>query len=361
MAERERRVPRSLIQALQDAGLFRLKLPRQYGGAELDHVTHFRIVEDFAAIDASVAWLLAIANEFATCAGYLPREGADEIFGADSAALLAGAVKSREDDVRPVPGGYRISGRWALASGCVDATWFAAAGAIGPPSTPGPATPAHDLRFFLLPASDVTILRTWNALGLRATASHDFSVTAACVSEHRQFSINYTNSELPGALWRGNLRTQLGAPAAVALGIARAAIDALVELACDTTPLYSQAPLQDRHGVQALVGRAEAAVRGARAFLYETLSALWDTQSRGDVPAAGLLVERDLAVVHAVQRSAEAVGWMYDAAGSSAVYTDSRLERCFRDIHVLTQHVGGASNRYEQLGRFFMGLEMGPR
>ena len=70
---------------------------------------------------------------------------------------------------------------------------------------------------------------------------------------------------------------------------------------------------------------------------------------------------RELAVVHAAQASAEAVRLMYDAAGSDAVYATSKLERCFRDVHVILQHLAGSSTRYEQLGRFFMGLEMGGR
>jgi hypothetical protein len=109
------------------------------------------------------------------------------------------------------------------------------------------------------------------------------------------------------------------------------------------------------------VGQAEALVRSARAFLHEALAALWDTQARGDEPQPEQLVVRDLAAVQAVQASAQAVALMYDAAGSTAVYAGCNLERCFRDVHVITQHVAGASNRFEQLGRFFMGMEMGSR
>jgi indole-3-acetate monooxygenase len=360
-AERERRVPHELIREMAEAGLFRLKLPRKYGGAEVDHLTYYRVVEEVSCTDPSAGWLVMIGNENASAAGYLPAEAADEIFGPDPSVILAVSLKSRHDDVRQVDGGYRVSGQWALASGCPEAAWMGVVAAIrtNALTSPDPHR-APELHAFFLPKQACTILDTWDALGLRATASHDFVVDDAFVPDYCQFAFP-GSSELPGPLWRGDIRTQLGGLAAVSLGIARGSIDELVALSGNTVPLFSRTSLRDRVGVQARIGQAEALVRSARAFVDEVLTAMWQTQCQGEAPPAEQLALRELAVVNAAQASAQAVGLMFDAAGSNAVYATSKLERDFRDVHVITQHIAGSSSRYEQLGRFFMGLEMGPR
>jgi len=212
----------------------------------------------------------------------------------------------------------------------------------------------------MLPRQDCIILDTWDALGLRATASHDFVVEDAFVPEHRKLLLPGGASRLPGPLWRGDLRTHLGGAAAVSLGIARSAIDELVALAADKVPLFSRGALRDRATAQAKVGQAEALVRSARAFLHEVLAAMWQTGCEGLAPTGEQVALRELAVAHAAQASAQAVRLMYDAAGSDAVYASSILERCFRDVHVVTQHVAGSTNRYEELGRLFMGADVRP-
>src|SRR4029453_2948790 len=93
-AERDRRMPTELIRAMAEAGLFRLKLPAKYGGPEVDHLTYFRVVEEVSRVDASAGWLVAIANENVSAAGYLPARAADEIFGPDPDAIVAGAIKA---------------------------------------------------------------------------------------------------------------------------------------------------------------------------------------------------------------------------------------------------------------------------
>jgi len=350
-AECDRRMPTELIRAMAEVGLFRLKLPAKYGGPEVDHPTYFRVVEELSRVDASAGWLVAIANENVSAAGYLPARAADEIFGPDPNLIVAGAIKSHRDDVQVVPGGFRVSGQWTLASGCLEASWLAPAAVIKPSAQDGGRP---DVRLFFLPRTDCSILDTWDGLGLRATASHDFVVDGAFVPERRQFAFPGALSGLPGPLWRGDIRTQLGGVGAVALGIGRAAIDELVALADNKVPLFSRSSLRDRPGAQAKVGQAEALLRSARAFLSEVLVSMWTTQCAGDAPSDEQLNLRELATLNAVQASAQAVSLMFDAAGSSAVYSGSMLERCFRDVHVITQHIAGSSNRYEQLGRFFL-------
>ena len=109
-AQRERHYPPALVHEMATAGLFRLKLPAKYGGAEVDHLTYYRVIERLARMDASVGRLVAISNEGAAAAGYLPVPAADEIYGPDPNVIVAGALKSRHAEVRQVDGGFRIRG-----------------------------------------------------------------------------------------------------------------------------------------------------------------------------------------------------------------------------------------------------------
>jgi alkylation response protein AidB-like acyl-CoA dehydrogenase len=143
------------------------------------------------------------------------------------------------------------------------------------------------------------------------------------------------------------------------LGIARGAIDAFVELAAGKRPVFGQDLLRDRGTVQAKVARAEALVRSARLFLFDTY------RMRDEWALSGQRTEEQralgqLAVVNAGDAAAEAVDLVYLAAGSSAVYRGSKLERTFRDIHTLTQHAGASHLGYEQVGRHFLGLGLSP-
>jgi indole-3-acetate monooxygenase len=352
--EREGRVPHELVSELAEASLFRLKLPSAYGGVELDHPTTMRLVEELAYVDAATAWVVMIGNEFAALAGYLPTEAAQEIYGRDPQVIVAGANMARHAEITKVPGGYRVSGQWALASGCPEAAWLVPAGVamtnegpqFGPEGSPV-------VLLYMVPRPECTIIETWDALGLRGTASHDFRVHDAFVPDDRTMPFPNARSTLPGALWRGTLVTQVGGPGAVALGIARAAIDALVELA-DKVPQRSRSSLRERATVQSAVARAEALLRSARAFFYEANEDCWASQAKGEDPSEEQLQLRALAGINAAHASAEAVDLIYGVAGSTSVYATSRLERCFRDIHVITQHRGASLFRYEEIGSFLL-------
>jgi len=129
-AERQRRFPHSLIREMAEAGFFRLKLPARYGGTEVDHLSYFQLIEELSRTDASAGWLVAIGNEGAVCAGYLPEQAADDIFASDPNVIIAAGLKSRRAEVRAVDGGYRVRGQWALASGCPEAVWLGAVAVV---------------------------------------------------------------------------------------------------------------------------------------------------------------------------------------------------------------------------------------
>jgi alkylation response protein AidB-like acyl-CoA dehydrogenase len=146
------------------------------------------------------------------------------------------------------------------------------------------------------------------------------------------------------------------AKAAVAIGIARRAVEYLMELAQAKTPMGQTSLLRDRPAIQADVARAEAIVRSTRAFLHETIAEIWDALETGKKVTEEQRAYGRIAAVDGVTRAAHAVDLMYNAAGASAIYETSPLERCFRDAHVVTAHIVVQPAMYEVSGRVLLGL-----
>jgi alkylation response protein AidB-like acyl-CoA dehydrogenase len=204
----------------------------------------------------------------------------------------------------------------------------------------------------------VRIIDTWDVAGLRGTGSHDIAVEDRFVPGARSLSLISDRPRADGPLYAFPVFGLLALGiAAAALGIARRALDELVVLARDKTPTGSRRRLAERPAIQAEVARAEATLGAARAFLLATVDAAW-TRAR----AAGVIDVRErarlrLAATHATLASADAVDRMYSAGGGTAVYAASPLQRCFRDIHVATQHMMVAPATLELAGRILLGLE----
>lgn len=129
-----------------------------------------------------------------------------------------------------------------------------------------------------------------------------------------------------------------------------------MELAHAKTPTAQTGLLRARPAIQADVARAEAIVRSSRAFLHETIAEVWDALQSGKKVTEEQRAYGRIAAVDGVTRAAQAVDLMYNAAGASAIYETSPLERCFRDAHVVTAHVVVQPAMYEVSGRVLFGL-----
>ena len=240
-----RRLPTTIVRALQEAGVFRLLAPVEIGGGEIDPVTFFDVVEAASYADGSVGWCVMIGGCYATFAGMLHREARLAIYG-NEATISAGAF--RPDGVAvEVDGGYRVTGRWPLASGSSHANWYVAGCVIvrDGEAVIGP-TGAPLVREVFVPADVVQVIDTWDSTGLRGTASHDYAVTDVFVpSSHTAWFQD------PPAVDRPVYRMPPVAMfatfiAAVPLGIARHAIDEFIGLAGNKTPLRSNTVLADQ-------------------------------------------------------------------------------------------------------------------
>jgi alkylation response protein AidB-like acyl-CoA dehydrogenase len=356
-AERERRLARPVVDALVHAGVFRLLVPPALGGAGASPLEFCEVIEAVSTVDGATGWCVMISGCYGHFAGLLPPPAATEIFG-DPGAVASGTFRPN-GVARAVEGGYQVSGQWPLASGSSHATWLVGGCRLldgdQPRLTP---TGRPELRLMFLPVGDATFLDTWHAAGLRGTASHDFVVRDCFIPGHR--TCWFTHAPVrPEPVYRLPVIAFFAACiASVPLGIARHAITLFTTLAGAKIPTWSQAPLRDKAAAQHAVGQAEGLVRAGRALLTETLRDVWATVTgRAALTWAqrGLLW---LASTQAAIQATQAVELLFTAAGASAVYANTGLERCLRDVRTAAQHICVTPTNFEIAGQLALGLDV---
>jgi alkylation response protein AidB-like acyl-CoA dehydrogenase len=355
------RLPDDLVQALADAGMFRLTLPRSIGGPEVDPTTWLMVLEDLSYADGAVGWVTAIADGTAAAVvGGLTEPAVRALYGHDPRVVTCGAIGVMGGQATPVPGGYRVSGRWPFGSGCLHSTYLASLCTVQQPRDDGDGSGPHrggdgdsELCVVVVPAGEVTILDTCHVVGLRGTGSNDYTLTDVFVPAERAYNPRAPKQH-PGPLYAQ--RFYLFAHAAHALGIARRAIDELTDLASTKRLGQPDQRLRDRGLVQVDVTEAEALVGSARAYLYDVVRDVWETVTAGRNLSDEQRAPARLSMVTGVRNAAAAVDRMYGAAGASSIYESNPLARCFRDIHTATQHSMVGRPAYENIGKILLGI-----
>ena len=345
--DRLRRLPDEIFEALADAGLFRLWLPRAVGGPELSPYQFMSVVEAMSALDGSVGWVIGNGGGMSRVGGYVGRDVAREWF-ADRRTFVAAATGA-VGTATPVKGGYRVSGRWPFGSGAHHASLFMGLAAERPEA---PRLCCYVGR------KDVTILDNWHVSGLRGTGSCDFELHDVFVpAAHVHPLLDLTPSD-PGLVYRmPPLSVFAWTISAVPLGIARGAIDAFVELASRKTSLGTSTLLRDRELVQMTVGRAEAMHRAARAFLVDAMTELMEATDGGDERLVKARTAFRLAATFAAENATHIVEMLAAGAGSPSILETCRLERAVRDAHAAARHIAMSPNNYIVGGKLALGLD----
>ena len=349
------RIPPDISRALGEAGFYRMFLSEACGGPEVSPRTAAEVVEALAQGDAACGWVVFIAVTTTLAFGRLTDEAAREIMARPDS--LATGVFAANGRAERAPGGFRVTGRWDWGSGSPNADWIGGGCVLvedGQPLLNSAGLPRNHMLFFR--ADQVTSLDTWQVSGLCGTGSTAFEVKDAFVEERHAAGV--LRRELPDRpLYRfppfSPLAQGIGA---VALGIARAALDEATRVVGEKRRGGSSAALAERAHTQIEIARAEARLRAARAFFYGAMDAAWATALAGDPPPLSHSRDMRLSVNHAVAESVAVVDAMYTLAGGTSVYAASPLQRHFRDVHVATQHFMVSPNILETAGRLFLGL-----
>ncbi len=354
--EADRELPRPLFEALADAGLFKLLIPRAVGGAEIDLPSYVQVLEELGKADASTAWVVNQCAVFATYAARMPRDIARSIWIDTPRSAVANTPVATAQAV-VVPGGYRVTGRQGFSSGCRQAAWLAARAMIRENGQPRLADGQPEERYLFVPAAEAELLDTWHVRGMRGTGTHDFAVNNVFVPAER--TVLQAGGPLieNGPLYQFPRRLLFASgDAGVALGVARSSLERFFELAGAKTPRSMKSMLRDQPVVQATVGRSEAQLRSARAFYTEAVCDIWaEAESTGAITIDRRATLR-LATTHAIRLAVEIVDSVYNASGVTAIFQGNPLQRHFQDIHVISQHTQGRLSHYELIGQHALGL-----
>jgi len=354
--EADRELPRPLFEALADAGLFKLLIPHNVGGAEIDLPGYVQLLEELGKADASTGWVINQCAVFATYAARIPREVARSIWIDTPRSIVANTPAATARAVA-VPGGYRVTGRQGFSSGCRHAAWLAARALILEKGQPRVEDGQREERYLFVPVAEAELLDTWHVRGMRGTGTHDFAVRDVFVPAER--TVLQAGAPLleNGALYQFPRRLLFASgDAAVSLGAARACLNTFFELAGAKTPRSMQATLRDQPVVQATVGRSEAHLRSARAFLTEAVREIWtEASSTGAITLERRAALR-LATTHAIRLAVDVVDSVYNAAGVTAIFEGNPIQRHFQDIHVISQHTQARLAHYELIGKYALGL-----
>ncbi|WP_306300408.1 MULTISPECIES: acyl-CoA dehydrogenase family protein [Streptomyces] len=349
--ENIRRLPSDVVELLRGTGVFRMAVPRAWGGPGLDAVEQTEVIEALATGDASAAWCAMIGMDTPIYAGFLGEDVARRLL-ADPDAATAGAIMPMGRAER-VPGGYRVTGQWHFGSGITHSTWVVGGVLItrngelepGPPGAPG------NWRIIVAPVEDFLVQDTWYSTGLAASGSRDYRADGLYVPQEYTFS--FAEPRITGAAATADavLRNMPGVP----LGVARAAIDHIRQMAATRIDRATGLPWSDTYRVQTVVARAEMDLSAARYAVYGSLREQWEILEAGDVPTRDEQVATVLARLNAFRTARSVVSDLFDLAATAAVYRPSVLDRWLRDLNTMCQHVIAQEQVLQSAGALLLG------
>lgn len=350
-------LPPDVLDAMFDAGMFKLLLPRAFGGNELEPTAYVQCVEAVAQGDASAAWCMNQGSGCSMAAAYVSPAVAREVWGGKRDVVAwgqgPGAKAVRAD------GGWRVSGTWRFASGSRHATWLGAMcptfEADGTPIMRPDGKPWE--RTALVRREHARIDDVWQVMGLRGTGSDNYTFTDLFVDDAHSLTREYEpERQQHGALYALQaMQMYAGGFASVALGISRAMLDGFIALAKTKTQAWSSDPLRDNHAVQHIVSYADASWKAARAQLHKVLDDAWrDVLLTGELSLDHRMEIRQ-ASTYAIHMSRDMAHQVFHEAGSTAIFQKHPFERRLRDINSVSQQLQGRRTHFEVVGLYRLG------
>ncbi len=337
-----RRLPEATVCALRRSGLLAAKGPEVLGGLEADLPSIFDALESLAFIDGASGWVTGfLGTSGAWPASHIDDDGIGEVMaGVGTWPLIAGSFVPAGRAI-PVPGGFRLEGRWGFASGIHHADWVVA-GAV--------RTDTGSLVWCVVPKSGLAVLDTWHALGLRGTGSCDFTVNDAFIPTSRTFSV-LDPPRRGGPLYALPIHAFLTPDhTAIALGCARRALEEAARRAIGNLRISTTVALGDRPAFRRDLGRADTRLASARTQVRDVIETVWSVASAGGTVDQDLLVECRTVATLAAEVAVDVATFAHRAGGAHALVGDSLLDRAYRDAMTATQHVHVTDEVYERRG-----------
>jgi alkylation response protein AidB-like acyl-CoA dehydrogenase len=350
-----RRISPEVIAKLRSIGLFRMFVPRRFGGLEMDMPSAIEVLTALGKIDGSVGWTAMIGAGAALVAPELPEETYERIYASGPDVMFAGSFLP-SGVAEPAHGGWRVTGRWPFASGCSHAEWIFGLCAMHestqPQGSTAPEKPA--MRAFVLRANEWQIEDTWHVMGLRGTGSHHVALGEAIVPEEN-FFLPAEQRWFSGPLYDAVPRFIPLLHAANNLGIAEGAIADLTAIAqTGRRQQRAATSMRESEYFKIELGRAYADLLAARAFLRDQTQQHWNHALAGTLGEKALDIAGSQMTVWMSAVCVRIVDTCLALAGSNALYEHALLERRMRDIHAAAQHAALQPRNYLAGGTFLL-------
>ena len=345
------------VDALVEAGLFRLLVPRDLGGLEADPSTILDVCEELSYADGSVGWAFAQNTTVLAYAAYLEPEFAKPLAESRAGAgMFAPLGAAHAED-----GGYRVSGHYPFGSGSGHAEFMGGSAMVMVDGEMAPFDgPLPQIRAFIVPADRAVLKGNWDVMGLRGTGSFDFEIPEQFVATGQTFSLFETEPTTGGALYGlGPVPVGTISSTAWALGVAERALQEIADIAQGGRTRLGSLPLREQIAFQRNFGMHKMALRAARELARQAYTDAVAAVERGEGAdaIANRIRDTKAAASYVTLVSKDAVRFAYEASGSAGMRNPNRLQRCFRDIMVGAQHQVFDERNYNEVAKPLLGLE----
>jgi indole-3-acetate monooxygenase len=350
-----RRLPAEVAARLRDAGMFRLMMPKEWGGPELSPTEQVEVIEELAKANASAAWCVMIGCDSGFFAGYLDDTAGREIYPrldmATAGSILPAGKAERVD------GGFRVTGQWPFGSGVSHAEVVGLSCVLHEKGAPVMKSGGAPVTCALLaPASGIEIVDNWHTTGMRGTGSSDYRAKDLFVPE--RFRTDFRKPAYrEGILWR-RFTNFLPKVSGVPLGAARAAIDHVTEMMQHKIEMPGGRVYKNISRIQSVIADAEMILGAARSYVFSAMEREWARLEKNETPSVRERADAWLSRVNAAQAARDIIRMLYDAAGSAAIYSDrSPPDRALRDAETFCQHIVAQRKTLAMVGAMLLNAD----
>ena len=355
--EDARRLPPEIVERVREAGMFRLAMPKEWGGPELNVMEQVEVIEELSKGNASVGWCAMIGCDSGFVTGYLDDRVARSLFPRLDMATAGNFFPAGRAD--RVDGGYKVNGQWTFGSGITHADLVMSTCVIFEKGAPVMNGSAPLSRRMVSPASALEIIDTWHTTGMRGTGSVDFRATDLFVPEEHSYSV-FEPPKRDGTLWR-RPTTFIPKFCGVPLGCGRAIIDLVTEMMQTKVEMPGGRPYKNLSRIQSVIADAEMILGAARSYVFSALEQEWKRLERREEPSEKERADVWLSRVNVGQSARDVIRMLYDAVGGSAIYSKkSPLDQALRDAETWCQHLAVQRRTLEWVGALLLKSDGAP-
>ena len=347
-----RRLPPEVVARVREAGMFRIAMPKDWGGPELSIIEQVEVIEELSKANASVGWCVMIGCDSGFVAGYLDDRVGRKLFPRLDMISAGNFFPTGRAD--RVDGGYKVSGQWPFGSGITHADVGVSTCIIfenGAPVMNASGIP--DSRRMIAPASAYEIVDNWYTTGLRGTGSNDFRAADLFIPEEHSFSV-FAPPKREGTLWR-RATTFIAKLSGVPLGAARAMIDLVSETMQSKVEFPGGRPYKNLARIQTTIADAEMMLGAARSYVFSAMEREWKRLEKSEKPTEKERADAWLSRVNVARAAREVIRMLYDAIGGSAIYSKkSPFDLALRDAETWCQHLAFQRRTLEWVGAMLL-------